>query len=149
MVNQRNAENFSFLSWQTKKILKFLDLRNFAITNSFYEMHAVHHLWSNLKTCRLCTYCKAIFWKWIQRFFGFVDAFLFQQLLNGKYLSIWWFFTCYCLRMTTKIQNNSKFTKYQEMFVNLDCRWRRVCILWKLVLMAKFLKSQDFKTTFK
>ena len=26
-----------------KMVLKFLDLNNFAITNSFYEMHAVHH----------------------------------------------------------------------------------------------------------
>ena len=52
-----------------KMVLKFRDLRNFAVTNSFYEIHAVHHLWSSLKTCRLCfwkkefeyTYCKAIF----------------------------------------------------------------------------------------
>jgi hypothetical protein len=52
-----------------KMVLKFRDLRNFAITNRFYEMHAVRHLWSNLKTCRPyfwkkefeCTYCKAIF----------------------------------------------------------------------------------------
>ena len=52
-----------------KMVLKFQDLRNFAITNSFYEMHAMRHLWSNLKTCRPyfwkkefeCTYFKTIF----------------------------------------------------------------------------------------
>ena len=32
--------------------------------------------------------------------------------LKGKHLSIWWFVTYYCLKMTTKIQNNSKFSKY-------------------------------------
>ena len=32
-----------------KMVLKSLDLRNFTITNSFCETHAVHHLWSNLK----------------------------------------------------------------------------------------------------
>ena len=28
-------------------------------------------------------------------------------------------------------------------------RWRNVCTSWNLVVMAKFLRSQDFKTTFK
>ena len=35
------------------------------------------------------------------------------------------------------------------MFANLDYRWGNVCTSWKLFVMAKFLRSQDFKTTFK
>ena len=30
----------------------------------------------------------------------------------------------------------------------MDCRWHTVYISWKLVVVPKFLKSQNFKTTF-
>ena len=53
-----------------KMVLKSWDLRNFAVKTSFYEMYAVRHPWSNLKTCwfvfgkktlNVCTYYKATF----------------------------------------------------------------------------------------
>ena len=49
---------------------------------------------------------------------GFFDAFLFQPLINDKYLSISWFFTCYCLKRDHKTRNNSKVTKELETFSN-------------------------------
>ena len=51
-------------------------------------------------------------------FLGFVYAFLFQTLIKGKYLSILWSVTCYCLKMALKTHKNSKFTKKLEMFAN-------------------------------
>ena len=54
----------------------------------------------------------------IQCFWGFFDAFLFQPLNKGKYLSISWFVTCSRLKIAPKICNNSKFTKELEIFEN-------------------------------
>ena len=42
---------------------------------------------------------------------GFFDAFLL-------YIPILWFATFYCLEMAPKIDNNSKFSKEQEIFAN-------------------------------
>jgi hypothetical protein len=50
---------------------------------------------------------------------GVFDTFLFQPLNKGKYLSISWFATCYCLKKATEMWNNSKFTKELEIFENL------------------------------
>ena len=94
---------------------------------------------------------------------GFFDAFLFQTLFKGQHSSISWFFSYYCLKMASKIGNISKFTKeleynhntkifelwfYSRDIYKLDCRWHTVYISWKLVVVPKFLKSQNFKTTF-
>ena len=49
---------------------------------------------------------------------GFFDAFLFQPLIEGKYIPILWFVTFYCLKMSHKIHNNSKFSMEQEIFAN-------------------------------
>ena len=54
----------------------------------------------------------------IQCFGGFFDAFLFQPLNKGKYLSISWCVNCYCLKIAPKSCNNSKFTKELEIFEN-------------------------------
>ena len=51
-------------------------------------------------------------------FLGFFDAFWFQTLFKGQHSSISWLFTCYCLKMTSKIGNISKFTKELEIFTN-------------------------------
>ena len=48
-------------------------------------------------------------------FWGFVHVFSFQTLMKGKYLSILWFVTCYCLKMA---HNNFKFTKKLDAFAN-------------------------------
>ena len=48
----------------------------------------------------------------------FFDVFLFQPLIKGKYLSILWFVTFYCLEIAPKIHNNSKLSKEQETFAN-------------------------------
>ena len=48
-------------------------------------------------------------------FLGFV---LFQTLFKGQNSTISWFFTCYCLKMVSKIGNISKFTKELEIFTN-------------------------------
>jgi hypothetical protein len=74
----------------------------------------LHHLWPNLQTRKKdfeCNYCKAIFK-------GFFIPFLFQPLINGKYIPILWFVTFYCLDMAPKIHNNSKLSKEQDMFAN-------------------------------
>ena len=55
----------------------------------------------------------------IQCFLGVFDAFLFQPLSKGKYLSISQFVTCYCLKISPKICNKSKFTKELEIIENL------------------------------
>ena len=49
---------------------------------------------------------------------GFLMPFLFQLLIKGKYTTIFWFVTVYCLDMAPKIHNNSKFSKEQEIFAN-------------------------------
>ena len=49
---------------------------------------------------------------------GFVDAFLFQPLIKGKYITILWFITFYCLKMAPKIHNIPKFSKEQVIFAN-------------------------------
>ena len=54
----------------------------------------------------------------IQCFWGFFDAFVFQTLFKGQQSPILWFFTCYCLKMASKIGNISKFTKELEIFTN-------------------------------
>ena len=60
------------------------------------------------------------------------------------------FFTCYCLQIGTKIRNNSKFTKELEIFKNwtIDGAQYAFHKNW-LDVLAKLLKSQDFRTTFK
>ena len=52
------------------------------------------------------------------------------------------------LGMAPKIHNNSKFSKEQKKVCKLGCRWRTICISWKLVALVKFLKAQGFKSTF-
>ena len=54
----------------------------------------------------------------IQCFWVFFDAFVFQTLFKGQQSPILWFFTCYCLKMVSKIGNISKFTKELEIFTN-------------------------------
>ena len=74
-----------------------------------------YHLCPNLQTH------KKYFWKKDFEFnvlWGFFDAFLFQPLIKGKYISILWLVTFYCLEMAPKIHTNSKFSKEQEMFAN-------------------------------
>ena len=51
---------------------------------------------------------------------GFFDAFLFQPLIKGKYITILWFITFYCFEMAPKIHNIPKFSKEQEVFANWD-----------------------------
>ena len=43
--------------------------------------------------------------------FEFFDVFLFQSLIEGKYLSIYCFSPFYCLKMAPKISTDSKYTK--------------------------------------
>ena len=121
-MTDRNMQSRYFL----KMVLKFWDLRNFASTTSFHEMHIVLHLQSNLQTCKLF-YGKNIlnvttvnlFSKIkIQCFFGVFDANLFQSLIKGKYVSISWFVTCYWLKIARKIHIDWKFTKELEIFEN-------------------------------
>ena len=68
--------------------------------------------------------------------------------LSFEHSSISCFFTCYCLKMASKIGNISKFTKELENIYKLVCRWHTVYISWTLVVVPKFLKPQNFKTTF-
>ena len=42
--------------------------------------------------------------------------FLFQTLYKGKSSSIWWFITCYCLKLSPRISDDSKVTKQKETF---------------------------------
>ena len=49
---------------------------------------------------------------------GFFDAFVFQPLIKGKYITILWFVAFYCLEMSPKIHNIPKFSKEQEIFAN-------------------------------
>ena len=44
--------------------------------------------------------------------------FLFQPLIKGKYIPILSFVTFCNLEMASKIHDNSKFSKKQEMFAN-------------------------------
>jgi hypothetical protein len=46
------------------------------------------------------------------------DAFVFQPLIKGKYITILWFITFYGLEMAPKIHNIPKFSKEQEIFAN-------------------------------
>ena len=55
-----------------------------------------------------------------QHLMGFFDAFLFQPLIKGKYITILWFITFYCFEMAPKIHNIPKFSKEQEIFANWD-----------------------------
>ena len=50
--------------------------------------------------------------------YGFFNAFLFQPLIKGKYLTISWFDTCHCLKIAPKIQNDSEFTNQLDIFAN-------------------------------
>ena len=52
----------------------------------------------------------------IQCFLSFFETFLFQTLFKGQHSFISWFFTCYCLKLASKIGNISKFTKELEIF---------------------------------
>ena len=110
----------------SKVDLESWDLRKFAGTTIFYEIHNVCHLQSNLETCKKklwkkdfeCKYCKDISKIKIQCFFGFFDGFPFQPLIKVNCLSNSWFVTCYCLKKASKVGKNSKFTKDQEIFAN-------------------------------
>ena len=56
-------------------------------------------------------------------------------------------------KKTHKMLNNSYIQNLFSknifwVFCKLGRRWRTICISWKLVALAKFLKSQGFKSTF-
>ena len=51
-------------------------------------------------------------------FCGFFNAFSFQPLIKGNYLSNSKFVTCYYLKMAPKVSKHSKFTKDQDIFAN-------------------------------
>ena len=140
----------------SKVDLESWDLRKFAGTTIFYEIYNMCHLQSNLETCKKklwkkdseCKYCKDISKIKIQCFLCIFGAFAFQPLSKGYCSSNSWFVTCYCLKMAPKLvkyQNLLRTKKYLQM----DSRWCMICISWKLFVLAKFLKSQQFKTIFK
>ena len=81
-------------------------------------------------------------------FWGFFDAFLFQPLNKGKYLSISWFVNCYCLKIAHITRNNSKFTKKLEIFENWTVDGTQYAFHenW---FSNKISQSQKVRTTFK
>ena len=63
-------------------------------------------MWSNFLECFFQCFMCVFLWL-------FVSTIKLRQ-----FLPICWFFTCYSFKMASKIQNNAKFTKEQEMFAN-------------------------------
>ena len=85
----------------------------------------------------------------IQCFWVFLMSFCFKLYLKVNIHPFHHFFSYYCLKMASKIGNISKFTKDQTNDIyKLDCRWHTVYISWKLFVVPKFLKPQNFNTTF-
>ena len=108
-----------------KRVLELWDEDIFDITASFWTNDAPH-LWSNLQTPNFFFGKKSLnvlnvklFSKFFFQHFGApFDGFLFQTLIKGKYFSICWPVTCYCLKMATKLAIIQNLLRNKRCFTN-------------------------------
>ena len=119
-------------------------------SNQFFSwINGVHHLWSNLKTCKHFFVEKSLnvsnvelLSMFFQQFLIFLIPFCFQALSKGeKYPFAVFYFLL--LETAPKTQNISKFTKEQEMFAKwtIDGVQHQFNKNWKTECSWGFLRS--------
>ena len=99
----RNCEMWTFLTLQPV----FEPMIQLANTQFFFGKKSLNVL--NVK----------LFSKFFFQHFGApFDGFLFQTLIKGKYFSICWPVTCYCLKMATKLAIIQNLLRNKRCFTN-------------------------------
>ena len=84
----------------------------------------------------------------IQCFWGFLMPFCFKLYLKVNIHPFHNFLLIIAWKRPLKLAIFQNSLLGNRDIYKLDCRWHTVYISWKLVVVPKFLKSQDFKTTF-
>ena len=74
----------------------------------------------------------------------FYDAFLFQPLIKGNYLSNSWFVTCYCLKKASKVGKNSKFTRTKR-YLQIGLQMAHNMCFMKTVCTSKISQISGFQ----